>query len=330
MSDCLLTWIGIMPDGIKDALLIYNPASGGRGHRRFEEIERAARALKEAGIATELAPTAAPRAAQVMARKAVEQRRGMVIVCGGDGTVNEIVNGLAGSQVPMALLPAGTANILAKELGIPWDIPAAARLIPNGTIRRIALGKASPTNGNHSPDVFHEEHGGRYFLSVAGAGPDGAIVNSVNEGLKKNAGVLAYWAEGARQLFQYGFPEIRIRSGGQERKAPIIVIGRTAHYGGPFKIPPGASLFEDSFEFLTNSKSSRLHYLSCLPALWMGKLRSLDGIAAWKSTETVCEQAGSDPVFAQVDGEPVGRLPMAFRIVPDALSIIAPASPASQ
>ena len=116
MHDHLHTWIGIMPDGIKDALLIYNPASGGRRHRRFEEIERAARLLKDAGIATELAPTAAPRAAQAMAAKAVEQRRGMVIACGGDGTINEVINGLAGSRVPMALLPAGTANILAKNL----------------------------------------------------------------------------------------------------------------------------------------------------------------------------------------------------------------------
>ena len=74
----------------------------------------------------------------------------MVIACGGDGTINEIVNGLAGSQVPMALLPAGTANILAKELGIPWDIPRAARLIPGGNVRRIALGMAFPPNGNHS------------------------------------------------------------------------------------------------------------------------------------------------------------------------------------
>src|SRR6202167_5411457 len=211
-----------MPHEIKDALLIYNPTSGRKRHSRFAEIEHAARILKDAGIVAELAPTTGPGAASKIARQAVEQRRGMVIACGGDGTINEIVDGLARSQVPMALLPAGTANILAKELGVPWDIPGAARLIRNGTIRRIALGKASPTNGNHSPDIFHQEHGGRYFLSVAGAGPDGAIVNGVNSALKKNAGVFAYWAEGARQLFQYGFPEIRIRSGGKERKATII------------------------------------------------------------------------------------------------------------
>src|ERR1700722_577296 len=322
MSDCLLTWIGIMPDGIKDALLIYNPASGGRGHRRFEEIERAARALKEAGIATELAPTAAPRAAQVMARQAVEQRRGMVIVCGGDGTINEIINGLAGSHVPMALLPAGTANILAKELGIPWDIPHAARLISTGIIRRIALGLAIPTGGNHSAALSQT---GRYFLCVAGAGPDGALVNAVDEGLKKRAGQLAYWAEGARLLFRYSFPRIRVRSSGVERKATIIVVGRTAHYGGPFKITTGASLFEDSFEFLTNSTRSRLGYLACLPALWFGKIRQMRGIETWKAAEVICEANGTGLVYAQVDGEPIGPLPIIFRIVPDAISLVTPA-----
>jgi diacylglycerol kinase (ATP) len=312
-----------MPHDIKEALLIYNPTSGRKRHRRFAEIEQAARILKDAGIAAELAPTAGPDAATKIARLAVEQRRGMVIACGGDGTINEIVNGLAGSQVPMALLPAGTANILAKELGIPWDIPRAARLIPGGTLRRIALGIACPVNGNHSAAMAS---GGRYFLSVGGAGPDGAIVNGVNAGLKKSSGVVAYWIEGFRQIFSYGFPEMRVRSDGKERKATIIVVGRTANYGGPFKITTGASLFEDSFEFLTNSKRSRLGYLACLPAMWLGTLRERDGIETWKATETICESAGSELVYAQVDGEPVGALPLAFKIVPDALSLVTPAA----
>ncbi|HXQ26358.1 MAG TPA: diacylglycerol kinase family protein [Candidatus Acidoferrales bacterium] len=312
-----------MPHEIKDALLIYNPTSGRNRHSRFSEIEQGVRILKDAGISAELAPTTGPDSATQIARQAVEQRRGMVIACGGDGTINEIVNGLAESQVPMAVLPAGTANILAKELEIPWDIPHAARLIPGATIRRIALGLACPVNGSGSGAIPHK---GRYFVSVAGAGPDGAIVNGVHAGLKKSAGILAYWAEGFRQVFQYGFPEIRVSSAGQERMVTLLVAGRTAHYGGPFKITTGASLFENSFEFLTNSQHSRLAYLACLPALWLGKLRTMDGIEAWKATETICEPAGPDPVFAQVDGEPVGMLPIAFRIVPDALSILTPAT----
>lgn len=312
-----------MPEHIRDALLIYNPTSGRKRHRRFAEIERAVRILKDAGVSTELAPTTGPGTATKIAREAVDQRRGLVIACGGDGTINEIVNGLAKSDVPMALLPAGTANILAKELDIPWDIPHASRLIKGGEVRRIALGVAFATNGNDSAAIPDE---GRYFLSVAGAGPDGAIVNGVHAELKRNTGMLAYWFEGFRQLFQYNFPEIRIRSGGQERRATIIVVGRTVHYGGPFKITTGANLFKDHFEFLTNSRRSRLAYLACLPALWLGTLREMKGIETWKATETVCEAVNGEPVFAQVDGEPIGRLPIAFRIVPDALSIVTPAA----
>jgi diacylglycerol kinase (ATP) len=312
-----------MPDGITDALLIYNPTSGRRRHRRFLEVEQAARILNDAGISTELAPTTARASATMIARQAVEHHRGMVIVCGGDGTINEVVNGLAGGQVPMALLPAGTANILAKELGIPWDIPHAARLIPGGVVRRIAVGLAQPVDGNHSEAIPQE---GRYFLCVAGAGPDGAIVNGVHEGLKKTAGVLAYWAEGFRQLLHYRFPEMRIRSEGKEHRATLIVVGRTAHYGGPFKITTGASLFENTFEMVTNSKRSRFGYLACLPALWLGKLQQMDGIQVWKAEEVICEAVGRGHLFAQVDGEPIGSLPMSFRLVTDALSLVTPAA----
>jgi diacylglycerol kinase (ATP) len=312
-----------MAEGIKNAVLIYNPTSGRRRHRRFEEIEKAVSILRAAGITAEIAATTAPGTARGMAQLAVGQRRDLVIACGGDGTVNEVVNGLAGSQTPMALLPAGTANILAKELEVPWDIPQAARLIPGSVIRRIALGIASPpdVNGNGSRP---RELVGRYFLCVAGAGPDGAIVNGVDEIFKKNAGIIAYWAEGLRQLFRYDFPEMRIHSGEQERRATIVVVGRTAHYGGPFKITTGASLYEDSFEMLTNSATSRFQYLRCLPALWTGRLRAMKGIDAWKQTEVICESADERMIFAQVDGEPVGALPLAFRIVPNALSILVP------
>ena len=313
-----------MPEGIKNALLIYNPTSGRRRSRRFEEIEKATRILKEAGIATQIAATTAPGTGRRMAELAVAQRQDLVIACGGDGTVNEVINGLAGSQVPLALLPAGTANILAKELGVPWDIPQAARLIPGGVVRRIALGIATAVNANGNGSDSSDSSVGRYFLCVAGAGPDGAIVNGVDEILKKNAGIVAYWAEGLKQLFRYDFPEMRVHSGGQERRATIIVVGRTAHYGGPFKITTEASLFEDSFELLTNSSTNRFKYLACLPALLMGKLRGFEGISTWKETEVICESADERMVYAQVDGEPVGPLPLAFRIVPDALSIVVP------
>src|SRR5579864_9133366 len=131
---------------VHSALLIVNPNAGRVRAWGLKRLDSARRILERDGIETELALTDGPGAASGIARDAVAGGRQMVIACGGDGTFNEIVNGLAGSQVPLALLPAGTANVLAKELGIPWDIPRAARLISDGVIRRIALGVAIPVN----------------------------------------------------------------------------------------------------------------------------------------------------------------------------------------
>jgi diacylglycerol kinase family enzyme len=223
--------------------------------------------------------------------------------------------------VPLALLPAGTANILAKELGIPWDIPAAAHLIADGVERRVALGMATPLP---VPGQAHSDQVRRYFLCVAGAGPDGAIVQMIGEAAKTRAGILAYWWEGLRQLFQYRFPEMRVAGGGTDMRATLVVIGRTVNYGGPFKITTGASLFEDSFEVLVHTSRSRWRYLICLPALWTGQLRKMDCITAWKTTEVTCWPAKSVDVYAQLDGEAAGVLPIQFRIVPDALTLIVP------
>jgi diacylglycerol kinase (ATP) len=320
-----LTLTGQLPmlENVHSALLIYNPASGRRRHRRFAELEEATRILKADGIAAELAPTSCRGAATDIARQAAARNAGLVIVCGGDGTINEVINGLAGSRVPLALLPAGTANILAKELGIPWDIPAAARLISGGTTRRIALGSvmSSTPQGEVDPS-----QGCRYFLSVAGAGPDGAIVQAVDHGLKDQTGIIAYWAAGARQLFQYRFPEMAIASSESEKKATLIVVGRTVNYGGPFKITTGANLFEDEFEIVAFDTRSRWRYLAAMPALWLGRLRSVRGIHTWKTHELTCSPTNGSTIYAQVDGEPVGTLPLHFRIVPDALTLVVPAT----
>ena len=154
-----------------------------------------------------------------------------MIACGGDGTLNEVVNGLAGSQnghrVPLALLPGGTANILAKELNLPWDILRAAKQMPAGEVREIALGLATP---------LEQPEKKRYFLSVAGAGPDGMIVYSVDLGLKARVGILAYWWQGAREVLRYTFPPFRVRAGNRLVEGTLAVVGRTKNYGGPFKI----------------------------------------------------------------------------------------------
>jgi diacylglycerol kinase (ATP) len=308
-----------MTTGLQNALLIHNPNAGHGGAKRRRMLDEARRIFAAGGIEAELAETKGPGDATEIAQRATTERRQLVIACGGDGTLNEVVNGLAGHsnghRVPLALLPAGTANIFAKELTLPRDIPSAARKLTRGRVVDIALGLATP---------LQEPSKQKYFLSVAGAGPDGMIVYSIDLELKARLGILAYWWQGAREVFRYKFPHFRVVIGGQSFDSSLVIVGRTKHYGGPFRITTLADLYEDKFEVMTLSTRSGFRYLSYLPTLWMGKLRGTDGVSFSKTDSLVCQPLDENPVHAQVDGEPLGRLPVRFTIVPAALKVLVP------
>ncbi len=303
----------------QNALLIHNPNAGSGGNARRRLIEDARKFLAENGIRAELAETTGPGHATEIAQQATRDGRELVIACGGDGTLNEVVNGLAvaqnGHRVPLALLPGGTANILAKELNLPWDIPGAAKHLLNADVREIALGLAKP---------LQQPEKARYFLSVAGCGPDGMIVYSVDLGLKSRVGILAYWWQGAREVLRYTFPRFRVRTGDRQMEATLVVVGRTKNYGGPFKITDQADLFQDQFEVMALTTQSGFKYLSYLPTLWMGNLRKEEDVHFWKAETLVCEPLDANPVYAQVDGESLARLPVEFSIVPRALKLLVP------
>ena len=331
-----------MTADLQNALLIHNPNAGGGGKSRQRTLDIARHIFASRGIDAELAETTGPGHATEIAERAAAENRGLVIACGGDGTLNEVVNGLAahqnGHRVPLALLPGGTANILAKELDLPWDIPTAAQKLVRGTIKEIALGLATP---------LEQPEKKKYFLSVGGAGPDGMIVYSLDVDLKARVGILAYWWGGAREVFRYKFPLFRVKvrvpasvAEGSPAPSPtngassstlevaidssIVVVGRTQNYGGPFKITDQADLYSNQFEVMTLTTQSGLRYLSYLPTLWMGKLRGSEGVHFHKTDTVICEPLNSDPLYAQVDGEPLARLPVEFKIVPRALKLLVP------
>jgi YegS/Rv2252/BmrU family lipid kinase len=312
-----------MLTGIHNAVLIYNPTAGRNVAKRVHHLEDARRILGKAGIATDLHATSAAGDATQLASQAVREGREMIIVCGGDGTMNEVVNGMAaepaGPHVPLALLPGGTANILAKELQLPWNIPRAAELLLRGTLKKIALGVAVPLENQCAQ---------RYFICVAGAGPDGEIVHAVNPEIKRRAGIVAYWLEGFRQLGKYTFPRLRVHSTERGVDATLLIVGRTKHYGGPFRITIEADLFEDWFELAALTTQSTARYLSYLPMLWLNKLRYSKDVHFWKTTTVRCDALNGKTIYAQVDGESLCRLPVEFRIVPQALTLVVPPPPA--
>ena len=308
-----------MATQLRNALLIHNPNAGGGGADRRKDIDEARRIFATGGIEADLAETTGPGDATEIALRAGNEGRQLVIACGGDGTLNEVVNGLArqqnGHRVPLALLPGGTANILAKELTLPWDIPQAAQRLVRGTVREIALGLATPVQ---------EPERARYFLSVAGAGPDGRITYAVDLELKAKMGIFAYWWQGAREVLNYKFPRFNVKTKDQTIEASLVIVGRTKHYGGPFKITTEADLYEDQFELAVLTTQSGLRYLSYLPTLWFGNLRNSEGVHFVKADTLLCEPTDGEPVYAQVDGEPLSRLPVEFKIVPRALKLLIP------
>ena len=300
---------------INDAWIIFNPAAGRLRHGGMARLIEVVHIFKQAGITAELHATDAPGSATHLAHAAVNQQRGMVIACGGDGTLHEVVNGMAGSQVPLALLPAGTANVLAKELRISWDLREAARQLVGGQVRRIALGQAIPQDNGAEP---------HYFITLAGAGVDADMVHRVDPALKKRYGVGAYWVAGFQQFLNYRYPAFRVKSDCGEQVGSYIAIGRTKAHGFPVNITDGADLYSDQFEaaVFSNKSSGRAFIHGC--AALLGRLRRMPDVHFSRCREILCTPVNGDTIHVQADGELIGTLPMTFRIVPNALSLVIP------
>ncbi|MGA8183328.1 MAG: diacylglycerol kinase family protein [Terriglobia bacterium] len=302
---------------MKNAVLISNPLAGVRSERRSRQVHEAVAALRSAGIAVDCRATSCPGDGRQLAREAVQNGCDLVIVCGGDGTINEVINGLAPGRVPLAILPGGTANIVAKELGLPGHIVKAARQLPSWRPCRIPLGRA---NWEETGSVRQ-----RFFLAVAGVGFDARIISQLNMGAKLRMGVVAYAWEAVRQVFRYSFPSFQFSMDGSTVSATFAVIQRSRRYAGWLKLARRHSIREPDFSCCMFEGSGPGRYFRYALGILtqthqrLGDVRFLNG----SSVHCRSEQAG-DPIFFEVDGELAGRIPVTFEVVPDALTLLAP------
>jgi diacylglycerol kinase family enzyme len=325
---------------LKNGTLIYNPVAGRRPAGRQREVRKAAELLRQAGLEVELAPTAGPGMAQELARAAVASGAEVVLACGGDGTINEVVNGLAGSQVPLGILPAGTANIVARELHVPLSPARSARQFPRWIPRRIALGRAhwkeapvahpggeSASNGRFPPSLVAPSSQARcrHYISVAGIGYDAHIVYKLSPWLKFNLGVAGYVLEALRQWAYYSFPRFSSRLNGHERQGTFAVVHRTRLYAGWLHLAPTAGLFQPRFAVCSFPSRSRLHYLLYASAVMVRQHLRLDGVSLDNCTEVAFSPVDPSAIIRfELDGELAGVIPATFEIVPDALTVLAP------
>ena len=295
-----------------EAVVIYNPYAG-RLARREHLLQRTIEEFARHEIPARLVPTTGPNTAADIARRAIDAGADLIVAAGGDGTINEVANGVVNTQVPLAFLPAGTANVLAHELRVKGGMTAAAAAIPRLVPCRLAAG------------LLRAGKSERYFLMMAGAGLDAQIVYDLNLDLKAMLGKLAYYAGGFRQVFR-PMPQFDVHLHGETRRCGFALVSRVRNYGGDLEIARGASLLRPDFEVVLFEGENSVGYLRYLAAVVSGRAGGMKGVTVTRANCISFQCPSDNRVYTQVDGELACRLPVHIEIVPDAITMLVPAA----
>jgi diacylglycerol kinase (ATP) len=283
---------------------IYNPAA--RNAPGQPLIDTLRTRLAHYGYEVDFQATQRPLHATELARKAAAAAVDIVIACGGDGTIREVADGLAFSTVPLAILPSGTANVLARELRLPRNPLKAVEWIPKLKPKRIALGKC---------DV-------NYFVLMAGAGVDAATIELVDPQLKSRFGVLAYWWAALRFWTRGYLSPLLVRVDRRQVICSFAVVSRVSRYGGSYRITRNANLLTDHFEVCLFHGRSRLAYLRYFVGVVSGTHHRFRDVTCVLAKEV--DISSDERIGIQVDGELHGIAPVKVQIVPDALTLLVP------
>ncbi len=288
----------------KTAAIIVNPVSG-KG-AALTKAGKVRAILKKGGVKAGLFRTGGPGHGRKLVEKFAANVDVLVSV-GGDGTLNEVVNGVidARSDTPIAMVPAGTANVAARELGLPKDFVAQVELAAEGPVRRLDLGCS----------------GKRCFIMCAGAGLDAAIVDALSR--KRSGRRIRMWSyviPTIRAAICYPFPAVRVTVDGAlvDASAGFVVIGNMGRYGGVFHLFKDASVEDGLLDvccFHGKSLPELTHYAW---SAYRDRLYQLKGVSTYRGKQIRLES--NDRVPLQIDGDPGGELPMLFTVLPKAVA----------
>jgi diacylglycerol kinase (ATP) len=300
-----------------DVLLIYNPAAGPRGELR-RDLDRVMNYLDERGWRVAIRATRKPGDATELAKAAVAARIKAVLVAGGDGTVHEAVNGLVGSDTAMGVLPVGTGNVWAKEIGLPTmglaqsdRLLSAARMLVDGEVRWVDVGRV----------------GDRHFLNSAGIGIDASVAAQVEprtRTAKQLGGVIPYLVAGLSIARDFqGVRSTIVLDGRTVRTMMLlVVVSNIQLYGGVVKMTPEARLDDGLLD---------VRIFRGMGPPWV--FRHVAGVFTHRHLRdpmVIHYQARSvaihtdEPIPVQLDGEPVGTTPISIEVVPRSLRVLVP------
>jgi len=289
-------------------LLIINPSSG-QGRIRQARGLIAAR-LRNLGE-LEIVDTTGPGDAGAAAKRAVESGVDRVIVAGGDGTINEVINVIAGARVALGLIPNGTGNVLARELAIPLDDPGAAcGVIESGRLISIDLGKFDT----------------RYFVSMAGFGFDAEVVERVEPRVKNLVGQAAYGIAAVGALLRHKPSHFVLNLDGQlyETDASLVVVANVSSYALRLRLAPDAAYDDGRLDVIIFESTGLTQKITLLTeALRLILQRGPETVRCFRAGKIRVES--QPPVLAQLDGDIAGQTPTYIEVAPSALRIIVPA-----
>jgi diacylglycerol kinase family enzyme len=327
----------------KRIVLIGNPVAGGGARKK---IAKAFSVLKASGHDVELKFTSQKGDAESFAREASARSDTLVIAAGGDGTYNEVANGLLYSDTPLAILPLGTTSVLARELGIPLDSQKALEIALSGKTETVHLGMISLNRPSlpFAKEVTERIEPSRHFLLMAGIGYDGSAVYGVNQMLKKYSGKIAYILSGIHSIINYHPGQLMIRAAIGNRKdieggrfrihrqhcsvtgdslhctGYTVIVSNAAFYGGDMKITPDASLTSPYLYVFVGHNKGRLDLVRHLAAIISGRTLTLKDISYFRTDKITIE--GNSHI--QLDGDYAGTTPVNIDIVRNALKLVVP------
>ncbi len=307
--------------------LIYNPASGQYSASRQAAIREAATALQGAGVEVIILETSGPGTGTGRAREAVEQGCDAVIACGGDGTVHELAQALVGTEIGLGVLPLGTANALAADLGLIAPPAQVARKLLEADRVRIPVGRIHYTDCSGAPAW-------RYFVVAAGIGPDALLMYRMDWRLKRRLGYLLYLLEATRIWATHPFPlfEARVAENGtgvtQTLEVSQLLAVRIRSFGGALRqLAPGATLHNAHLHLIAFRTRSRLQYMRFLLAVLAGRHSFNGSVQLLEASSVECRapRESRGRLFAEADGEVLGSAPVRLEVVSDALTLLVPA-----
>ena len=286
-------------------VVVLNPNA--RHGRAGEDEAEAVRTLQGLGVDFDLVKTSRPGDAVSMARRAAEQGYDVVCAMGGDGTVNEVINGIAGTGAALAVIPAGTGNDFANALGVPkGDVAAACRILSRGTRRPMDLCRVN----------------NRYFASSFGAGFDARVTKAANERFKRLGGIWTYIFAVMSVIWSFRPGRMRIVADGREiSKSPLLVaVTNWKSYGGGMYICPGAEIDDGLFDVCIVDNIPILKFLYCFPRVIRGTHTTMPEVEIFRARSVHISCSRTETYH--VDGEVFESHEMELTLVPAGINVV--------